>query len=123
MSAPGVAQDRNKHASCCGAEAKAPKKSEDRLEESSARFGARVENALGGEQTAKGEWGVLVVDAKTGQTLFEQNSDRYFVPASNMKLLTTAIALATLWPDYRFRTTLESQMHVTTVCRLNVHLY
>ena len=32
----------------------------------------------------------------------------YFVPASNMKLLTTALALDKLGVDYRFRTTLET---------------
>ena len=71
-------------------------------------FGARTQMILGGGQPAKGEWGILIADANTGQVLFEQNADRYFVPASNMKLFTTALALATLGPDYRFRTTLES---------------
>jgi D-alanyl-D-alanine carboxypeptidase/D-alanyl-D-alanine-endopeptidase (penicillin-binding protein 4) len=71
-------------------------------------FGARTQMILGSGQPAKGEWGILIADANTGQVLFEQNADRYFVPASNMKLFTTALALATLGPDYRFRTTLES---------------
>ena len=71
-------------------------------------FGARAQMILGSGQPAKGEWGILIADANTGQVLFEQNADRYFVPASNMKLFTTALALATLGPEYRFRTTLES---------------
>jgi len=71
-------------------------------------FGARTQMILGSGQPAKGEWGILIADANTGQVLFEQNADRYFVPASNMKLFTTALALATLGPEYRFRTTLES---------------
>jgi len=71
-------------------------------------FGARTQMILGSGQPAKGEWGILIADANSGQVLFEQNADRYFVPASNMKLFTTALALATLGPDYRFRTTLES---------------
>jgi D-alanyl-D-alanine carboxypeptidase/D-alanyl-D-alanine-endopeptidase (penicillin-binding protein 4) len=50
----------------------------------------------------------LIADAKTGQVLFEENADRYFVPASNMKLFTTALALAKLGVDYRFRTTIEA---------------
>ena len=57
---------------------------------------------------SKGEWGILVVDAVTGQTLYENNADSFFVPASNMKLFTTALALDTLGPDFRFRTTLET---------------
>src|SRR5215470_15043094 len=49
-------------------------------------FSARAQLVLGAGQPAKGDWGLLVADAKTGQVLFEQNADRYFVPASNMKL-------------------------------------
>ncbi len=72
------------------------------------RFGARADALLGGEVAAKGEWGLLVVDAQTGDTLYEQNATKYFVPASNMKLFTTALALEKLGADYRFHTTLES---------------
>ena len=55
----------------------------------------------------KGTWGILVVDAATGDKLYERNADKFFVPASNMKLFTTALALAKLGADYRFHTTLE----------------
>jgi D-alanyl-D-alanine carboxypeptidase/D-alanyl-D-alanine-endopeptidase (penicillin-binding protein 4) len=51
---------------------------------------------------------VLIVDAATGETLYEKNAAFYFVPASNMKLLTTALALDKLGPNYRFRTTVET---------------
>jgi D-alanyl-D-alanine carboxypeptidase/D-alanyl-D-alanine-endopeptidase (penicillin-binding protein 4) len=72
------------------------------------RFAARVESLLGAAPVNKGEWGLLVVDAESGVTLYQQNADDYFLPASNMKLLTTALALDTLGPDYRFRTTIET---------------
>jgi len=52
---------------------------------------------------------VLIADAESGETLFEQNPDRYFIPASNMKLFTTAYALSVLGPDYRFHTTIETR--------------
>ena len=71
-------------------------------------FAARVRMILGGVQPAKGDWGLLVADASSGQVLFEQNADQYFVPASNMKLFTTALALTKLGPEYRFRTTVEA---------------
>jgi D-alanyl-D-alanine carboxypeptidase/D-alanyl-D-alanine-endopeptidase (penicillin-binding protein 4) len=51
---------------------------------------------------------VLVTDAATGEVLYARNPDGYFMPASNAKLFTTALALATLGPDYRVRTTLAS---------------
>jgi D-alanyl-D-alanine carboxypeptidase/D-alanyl-D-alanine-endopeptidase (penicillin-binding protein 4) len=73
-----------------------------------AGFAARVEHVSTVAPVNKGEWGILVVDASSGESLFEKNADSYFTPASNMKLLTTALALDTLGPEYRFRTTLES---------------
>ncbi len=52
-------------------------------------FAAREQMILGNAQAAKGDWGVLITDARSGQVLFEQNADKYFVPASNMKQWTT----------------------------------
>jgi serine-type D-Ala-D-Ala carboxypeptidase/endopeptidase (penicillin-binding protein 4) len=74
-----------------------------------ARFDALAETLLAAGPSSKGDWGLLIVDAQTGETLFEKNADSYFVPASNMKLFTTALALAKLGPDYKFHTTLETR--------------
>lgn len=51
-------------------------------------------------------WGVLIVDPIRGDTLYSRNADKLFMPASNMKLLTGATALAQLGKDYRWTTTL-----------------
>ena len=51
-------------------------------------------------------WGMLVVDPGRGETLYARNADKLFMPASNMKLLTGATALAQLGPDYRWTTSL-----------------
>jgi len=72
------------------------------------RFSKRVDALLGAEPVSKGEWGLLIVDAETGETFYEQNASKYFVPASNMKLFSTALALEKLGPQFRFHTTLES---------------
>jgi D-alanyl-D-alanine carboxypeptidase/D-alanyl-D-alanine-endopeptidase (penicillin-binding protein 4) len=74
-----------------------------------ARFAGRAGTLLAASPASKGDWGLLIVDAETGETLFERNADGYFVPASNMKLFTTALALARLGPDYKFHTTLETR--------------
>jgi len=64
---------------------------------------------MDGGIAGRGEWGALVVDAASGEVLYQRNAEQYFVPASNMKLLTTALALAKLGSGYRFRTTLETR--------------
>src|SRR5271156_3559638 len=74
----------------------------------SIEFASKAESLIGVSPVNRGEWGLLVVDSVTGETLYERNADSYFVPASNMKLLTTALALDKLGPDFRFRTTLET---------------
>jgi serine-type D-Ala-D-Ala carboxypeptidase/endopeptidase (penicillin-binding protein 4) len=73
-----------------------------------ARFGARVDAILAGPQARRANWGILVADRDTGQILYSLNSDHFFAPASNAKLIVTAMALATLGPEFHFRTTLES---------------
>src|SRR5438046_2470114 len=89
--------------SCCG-----PSRQNTFSKRQAAKFALRAETLLGTGPAGKGEWGLLILDAKTGETLYQQNADRYFVPASNMKLFTTALALTKLGPDFRFHTTLET---------------
>lgn len=73
-----------------------------------ARFRKRVDAALSQAGAANGLWGILVSDAATGEVLYDRNSGYHFTPASNAKLFTTALALATLGPDYRVRTTIAT---------------
>ncbi len=48
------------------------------------------------------------MDRDNGETLYELNADKFVTPASNAKIFTTALALSTLGPDFRFHTTLET---------------
>ena len=82
-------------------------------------FGERADVLLGSGPAGKGEWGILIADAETGQTLYEQNADKYFLPASNLKLFTTALALAKLGPDYKFHTTVETSGLLSSDGKLN----
>jgi len=50
--------------------------------------------------------GVVVDSLTTGQRIIGHNARKGFVPASNMKLLTTAAALLALSPDFRYATRL-----------------
>lgn len=49
-------------------------------------------------------WGIHVVDAATGRVVYTRNADQLFVPASNTKLFSTAVALMRLGADHRFTT-------------------
>jgi serine-type D-Ala-D-Ala carboxypeptidase/endopeptidase (penicillin-binding protein 4) len=96
--------DANHNGACCGG-----KKQNPSAKKAASRFAARAEALLGEGSVNKGEWGLLIADAESGETLYEQNADKFFVPASNLKLFTTALALAKLGPEYRFHTTLETR--------------
>ena len=66
----------------------------------------RVQSVLETPVYRDGHWGILVVDGKTGQTIFERNPDQLFAPASVTKLFSTAAALVELGPNHRFQTPL-----------------
>lgn len=51
---------------------------------------------------------LTVRDVRTGNTLYQHNPRTRLVPASNLKLLTTAAAMDVLGPQYRFSTQLLS---------------
>jgi D-alanyl-D-alanine carboxypeptidase/D-alanyl-D-alanine-endopeptidase (penicillin-binding protein 4) len=86
------------------------------------RFRERAEAALSAAGPDKGTWGVLITDAATGEVLYARNAAGYFMPASNAKLFSTALALATLGPDYRVRTTVASSGTVDANGVLNGNL-
>jgi D-alanyl-D-alanine carboxypeptidase/D-alanyl-D-alanine-endopeptidase (penicillin-binding protein 4) len=65
---------------------------------------AKVEEVLKTPGFQSGHWGLLVVDAASGKTVYEHNADELFCPASVTKLFSTATALADLGADYRFQT-------------------
>jgi D-alanyl-D-alanine carboxypeptidase/D-alanyl-D-alanine-endopeptidase (penicillin-binding protein 4) len=50
--------------------------------------------------SAQAHWGISMIDAATGRTLYEDNAGQLFEPASNAKLFTTSTALALLGPSY-----------------------
>ncbi len=72
-----------------------------------------LDRLLLGSSWRDAEWGVLVVSLDQGDTLYAVNPDAPLAPASNVKLLTTAAALETLGPDYRFLTYLMTDGVVT----------
>lgn len=77
-----------------------------------------VNAVLGQPPLDRAHWGIHVVDLDTGKTLFSQNPNQLFLPASNTKLFTTAAVLAIAGPEYRFRTTAEAEGRIDSHGRL-----
>ncbi len=65
-----------------------------------------ISTILADTSLADGFWGIHVVDLESGAELFSMNAGHNYIPASNMKVLTTAAVLDALGPDYRYTTRL-----------------
>ncbi|MEQ8822326.1 MAG: D-alanyl-D-alanine carboxypeptidase/D-alanyl-D-alanine-endopeptidase [Sumerlaeia bacterium] len=66
---------------------------------------ARIDALLDDPKYADAFWGVRI-ETPAGHVLYDRLGDKNFVPASNMKLLTTAAALDLLGPEYTYSTRL-----------------
>ena len=71
-----------------------------------ARSAADLASSLGGltARTRSGQWGVMVTSLTKGDTLYAYNPGEQMLPASTMKLLTSAIAFERFGPNYQFST-------------------
>ncbi len=65
---------------------------------------SKIKERLAAPILRRGQVGVKIVSLNTGKIVFEQNADKYFMPASNMKNFTVAAAIERLSPDFRFVT-------------------
>ncbi len=68
-------------------------------------LGQQIEAIIQRPEFRQMRWGILIQTLSDDpQTLYAQDAEILFIPASNAKLLTTAAALARLGPDFRIRT-------------------
>src|SRR3954463_15288409 len=71
---------------------------------SRAELRAFIDSMADAPEFSNAHWGILIVDPERGDTLYSRNAGKLFMPASNMKILTSATILAQLGPAYRYRT-------------------
>ncbi len=65
---------------------------------------SRIRQQMFAPAARRGRVGIKITVLNSGKTVFENDSDKYFMPASNMKNFTVAAALERLTPDFRFVT-------------------
>jgi len=68
------------------------------------QLAAAVDDVINRPQYSRMRWGILVQPLYKGQNLYSRDAQKYFTPASNAKLLTTAAALQQLGANFRIRT-------------------
>ena len=65
---------------------------------------SRIRVVLARPQLMRGQIGLKIISLDTGKILFENNPEKYFMPASNMKNFTVAAAFDRLTSNFRFVT-------------------
>ncbi len=65
---------------------------------------SKIRQRLFSLDVRRGRVGVKIVSLNSGKVIFENDSEKYFMPASNMKNFTVATALERLGQDFRFVT-------------------
>jgi D-alanyl-D-alanine carboxypeptidase/D-alanyl-D-alanine-endopeptidase (penicillin-binding protein 4) len=73
------------------------------------RLAAEFDSAFAAPEYARASWGIVVQSLATGEVLYRRNAERLFMPASNQKILTGAVALARLGPEFRWHTSVLSR--------------
>ena len=72
----------------------------------STQVGTAIDAVINRPLFSRVRWGILVQPLSTGQTLYSRDAQKYFTPASSLKLLTTAAALQQLGANFRIRTSI-----------------
>jgi D-alanyl-D-alanine carboxypeptidase/D-alanyl-D-alanine-endopeptidase (penicillin-binding protein 4) len=69
-----------------------------------AQLAAGINAIANRPQFRRSRWGILIQTLSTGENLYSRDAQKYLIPASNVKLLTTAAVLQKLGPQFRIRT-------------------
>ncbi|HUY36094.1 MAG TPA: D-alanyl-D-alanine carboxypeptidase/D-alanyl-D-alanine-endopeptidase [Pirellulales bacterium] len=78
----------------------------------------RIEAVIAAPPYQVSHWGLLLVDLRTGETLYQLDADKLFAPASVTKIFSVAAALDALGADHRFQTPIHARGEVDSQGRL-----
>lgn len=68
-----------------------------------------IDSVIDQSELASARWGVSVISLTTGREVYGRNAGQLFIPASNMKIYTTGVALDLLGANYRWRTSVYAR--------------
>jgi D-alanyl-D-alanine carboxypeptidase/D-alanyl-D-alanine-endopeptidase (penicillin-binding protein 4) len=71
----------------------------------------------------QGQWSVYIINTENGQVILDINGEKSLAPASNLKLLTSAVALSLLDENRQFQTYLEYSGSIDKNGTLTGNLY
>lgn len=77
------------------------------------KLAAKIDALTQQGEASRAFWGIELVSLEDGHTIYEQNADKLFLPASNLKLFSTVTAMALLGPEFRTHTTVETEGSVS----------
>lgn len=83
------------------------------------KLSPQIDQVINGPRFKQAHWGILVVDLKSGEVIYEHDADKLFAPASTTKLYSVATALDQLGADFRFRTPIYQRGTVDAKGRLD----
>ena len=69
-----------------------------------AELARQIDREIDAGEFASARWGISVISMRDNRVLYARNARQPIIPASNMKVYTTAVALDLLGADYRWRT-------------------
>lgn len=67
-------------------------------------FQQQIDDIFNDQSFRNANWGVVIQSLESGEYFYKRNEDKFFIPASNLKLFTTSAALLLLGPNYKFST-------------------
>lgn len=67
-------------------------------------FWKQMDDIFNDPNFSNAHWGVVIQSLETGEYFYKRNEDKLFMPASNLKLFTSAAGLVLLGDDYTFKT-------------------
>src|SRR4030042_1328118 len=70
----------------------------------SASLAERIDSIINQSSQKKVQYSIAIVKADSGDVIYSHDANNAMIPASNMKIVTSAAALKYLGPDYKFIT-------------------